>query len=51
VRYAFIGGLSPIAFEQQFRAQRGDQEAGGFAPVPPRSRVKKRPQESPVVAA
>jgi putative transposase len=50
-RHSTIGGVSPIAFEQQFRAGRGDQEAGGFAPVPPRSDGKKRDQESPEIAA
>ncbi len=50
-RHSTIGGVSPIAFEQRFRAQRGDQEAGGFAPGPPRSRVQKRDQESPVIVA
>ncbi len=50
-RHSTIGRVSPIVFEQQFRAKRGKKGSGGSAPAPPRSRVNERGQEKPGTAA
>ena len=51
-RHSTIGGLSPIAYEQQFRAERGIPGSRGSAPAPPRSSGEKdRNQESPEMSA
>ena len=50
-RHSTLGGASPIAFEQKFRAQRGDPGSRGSAPAPPGSSVKQQNQESPEIAA
>jgi putative transposase len=50
-RHSTLGGVSPVAFEQAFRAKRGNRGPGGFAPGTPRSSVSKRNQESPEKAA
>jgi len=47
-RHSTLGGISPVAFEQAFRAKRGNRGPGGFAPGPPRSNVN---QERPEKAA
>jgi transposase InsO family protein len=51
-RHSTLGGVSPVAFEQAFRAQRGNRGPGGFAPGPPKSTSSsKRNQERPGKAA
>ena len=50
-RHSTLGGVSPVAFEQAFRAKRGNRKPGGFAPKPPRSSSRKRNQERPEKSA
>ncbi len=50
-RHSTIGRMSPIAFEERFHGQRGNQGSGGSAPAPPRSSVNRRDQERPGTAA
>jgi putative transposase len=46
-RHSTIGRMSPIAFEQRYRANLTNGRHGDFTPVPP---WRKRTQESPAVA-
>lgn len=50
-RHSTIGGMSPIAFEQQFRGKSEDPGGGGSAPAPPRSSGSRWDQEGPEIAA
>ena len=46
-RHSTIGRMSPIAFEQRYRANLTNGRYGDFAPVP---LLRKRTQERPAVA-
>jgi putative transposase len=50
-RHSTLAGASPVAFEQAFRAKRGNRGPGGFAPGTPRTSSAKRNQERPEKAA
>jgi transposase InsO family protein len=50
-RHSTLGGVSPVAFEQAFRAKRGKRGPGGFAPGTPKTSSRKRNQERPEEAA
>lgn len=50
-RHSTLGGVSPGAFEQAFRAKRGNRGPGGFAPGAPNASSRKRNQERPEKAA